>query len=137
MSDVYEDLARLGSTTVYEARGRKGLLDVDLIPVIPGAKVAGPIRTVLCGQDDNRGVHELCAHIRPGEIAVLAMPESRPVALIGDLLVTQLQANGAVAILTGSSVRDVDTLREMGLPIWARWVRGARGRTSADALMRR
>jgi 4-hydroxy-4-methyl-2-oxoglutarate aldolase len=51
------------------------------------------------------------------------MPEARPVALIGDLLVTQLKTRGAIAVLTDSSVRDVETLREMGLPIWTRWVR--------------
>ncbi|WP_087003693.1 dimethylmenaquinone methyltransferase [Gulosibacter sp. 10] len=132
------ELARLGSATVYEAQGRRGLIDADLIPLAPGARIAGPARTVLCAQDDNRGVHELCARIRPGEVAVLAMPEPRPVALIGDLLVTQLERAGAIAILTDSSVRDVADLRGMGIPIWTRWVRArgagkeTRGRVDAE-----
>lgn len=126
MSEYLQGLAEFGVATVYEARGRRGLIDVELLQLIPGSRVAGPARTVLCAQDDNRGVHELCAHIRPGDIAVLAMPEARPVALIGDLLVTQLQRAGASGILCDASVRDVDELREMGLPIWTRWVR-ARG----------
>lgn len=118
-----EALAAAGAATVYEARGRKGLVDVDLIQLVPGSRVAGPARTVLCAQDDNRGVHELCAHIQPGDIAVLAMPEARPVALIGDLLVTQLQVAGAAGILCDASVRDVEELRGMGIPIWTRWIR--------------
>ncbi|WP_424467049.1 dimethylmenaquinone methyltransferase [Pseudoclavibacter helvolus] len=125
MADLSE-LARLGTATVYEARGRRGLIDAELVQLTPGSRVAAPARTVLCAQDDNRGVHELCARIQPGEIAVLAMPEARPVALIGDLLVTQLRRAGAVAILADSSVRDVEELRDMGIPIWTRWVR-ARG----------
>jgi len=137
-SAALETLARLGSATVYEARGRQGLVDVDLIQLVPGSRAAGPARTVLCAQDDNRGVHELCAHIEPGDVAVLAMPEARPVALIGDLLVTQLQRAGAVAILCDASVRDVEDLRAMGIPIWTRWIRArgagkdARGQVGAD-----
>lgn len=123
MSAAITALTDAGVATVYEARGRKGLVDVDLIQLVPGSRVAGPARTVLCAQDDNRGVHELCASIQPGEIAVLTMPEARPVALIGDLLVTQLLVAGAAGILCDASVRDVDELRGMGIPIWTRWIR--------------
>ena len=123
---VAEQLAGYGVATVYEARGRKGLIDVELTQLLPGTAVAGPARTVLCAQDDNRGVHELCAHIRPGDIAVLVMPEARPIGLIGDLLVTQLQVAGAAGILVDAAIRDADELRELGLPIWTRWIR-ARG----------
>jgi 4-hydroxy-4-methyl-2-oxoglutarate aldolase len=122
------ELARHGVATVYEARGREGLVDVDLLQLVPGSRVAGPARTVRCAQDDNRGVHELVAHLRPGEVAVLTMPEPAPVALIGDLLVTQLRERGAAGVLVDASVRDVEELREMGLPVWTRWVR-ARGAT--------
>ena len=54
---------------------------------------------------------------------MLTMPEPRPVALVGDLLATQAQVAGAAAILVDASIRDVEELAEMGLPIWARWVR--------------
>jgi 4-hydroxy-4-methyl-2-oxoglutarate aldolase len=132
-------LADAGVATVYEARGRQGLVDVDLIQLVPGSRVAGPARTVLCAQDDNRGVHELCASIQPGEIAVLTMPEARPVALIGDLLVTQLQVAGAAGILCDASVRDVEELRAMGIPIWTRWIRahgaGKDARGQVDAVV--
>jgi 4-hydroxy-4-methyl-2-oxoglutarate aldolase len=51
------------------------------------------------------------------------MPEPEPVALVGDLLATQAKARGAAAVLVDASVRDRDELVELGLPIWARWVR--------------
>jgi 4-hydroxy-4-methyl-2-oxoglutarate aldolase len=63
------------------------------------------------------------AEARPGEVLVLTMPEPRPVALIGELLATQARERGAAALLVDASVRDLEDLREMGLPIWARWVR--------------
>jgi 4-hydroxy-4-methyl-2-oxoglutarate aldolase len=78
---------------------------------------------VRCGQDDNLMVHAAMAAARPGDVLVLTMPEPRPVALIGDLLATQALAQGVAAILVDASVRDVEDLRELGLPIWARWIR--------------
>jgi 4-hydroxy-4-methyl-2-oxoglutarate aldolase len=123
VSDIFDELAELGSATVYEAGGRRGYVDADLIQVVPGSRVAGPARTVRCGQDDNLMVHAVMAEIEPGEVAVLTMPEARPVALVGDLLATQAQVQGAAALLVDASVRDVEELVELGLPIWARWVR--------------
>jgi 4-hydroxy-4-methyl-2-oxoglutarate aldolase len=123
LSGEYEALAELGCATVYEAGGRRGFVDADLIQVIPGSRVAGPARTVRCAQDDNLMVHAAIADVQPGEVLVLTMPRARPVALIGELLATQAKVHGAAAILVDGSIRDVDELAALGLPIWARWVR--------------
>jgi 4-hydroxy-4-methyl-2-oxoglutarate aldolase len=123
VSDVAAEFAVLGSATVYEAGGRRGYVDADLVQVVPGSRAAGPARTVRCGQDDNLMVHAVMAEVQPGEVIVLTMPEPRPVALVGELLATQAQAHGAAAMLIDASVRDLEELAELGLPIWARWVR--------------
>ena len=120
---AWEELARLGSATVYEAGGRRGYVDADLTQLIPGSRVAGPARTVLCGQDDNLMVHAAMASLRPGEVLVLTMPLPGPVALVGELLATQAQVHGAAAILVDASVRNREEFVALGLPIWARWVR--------------
>ena len=116
-------LRELGVATVYEASGRQGLIDVPLIQLLPGSRAAGPARTVLCGQDDNLMVHAAVEQIQPGEVLVLTMPEPGPVALIGELLVTQIKVRGAAAILVDAAVRDVEELIQLGLPIWTRFVR--------------
>jgi len=121
--NAYTELARLGTATVYEASGREGLVDVDLHQIVPGSRVAGPARPVRCGQDDNLMVHAAMAAARPGDVLVLTMPEPRAVALVGDLLATQAKARGVAGMLIDASVRDVEELVELGLPIWARWVR--------------
>ena len=127
MSGVYEELARLGSATVYEAAGRVGLVDVPLTRIVPGSRVAGPARTVLCGAGDNLMVHAALDRTQPGEVLVLTLPEPEPVALVGELLATQAKVRGAAAVLVDAAVRDVEELAELGLPIWARWIsiRGA------------
>jgi 4-hydroxy-4-methyl-2-oxoglutarate aldolase len=122
-SRICQELAEAGVATVYEAYGRRGLIDVDLIPIAPGRRAAGPARIALCGQDDNRAVHEVMAHLQPGEILVLTMPEAAPVALVGDLLATQAQARGAAGVLVNAAVRDSAELATFDVPVWARWRR--------------
>jgi 4-hydroxy-4-methyl-2-oxoglutarate aldolase len=129
--DVIKELESLGVATIYEASGRKGLVDADLIQVIPGSRAAGPARTVVCGQGDNRAVHASIARLTPGEILVLTMPTATPVALVGELLATQAKVHGASALLIDAAVRDVEELRSLGLPIWCRWVR-ATGATKSQ-----
>ncbi len=119
----YVELARLGVATVYEASGKAGLIDIDLQQLIPHSRVAGPARTVRCGQDDNLMVHAAIERIERGDIVVLTMPEPRPVALIGELLVTQLLVAGAAGVLVDASSRDAEELATMGLPVWTRWIR--------------
>lgn len=127
MSDAIEELARAGVASVYEAYGRRGLLDVAWHPLVPGSKVAGPARTALCGQGDNRAVHEVMSHVQPGEVLVLTMPEPDPVALFGDLLATQAKVAGVAGVLVDAATRDTADIAEMGLPVWTRHrrVRGA------------
>ncbi len=121
-------LRELGVATVYEASGREGLIDMPLMQSIPNSRAAGPARTVFCGQDDNLMVHAVIEQIQPGEVLVLSMPEPAPVALIGELLATQIKVRGAAGILVDASVRDVGELVALGLPIWTRFIR-VRGAT--------
>jgi 4-hydroxy-4-methyl-2-oxoglutarate aldolase len=127
-------LSELGVATVYEAFGRQGLIDLPLIQLIAGSREAGPARTALCAQDDNLMVHAVIEQIQPGEILVLSMPEPRPIALIGELLATQVKVRQAAAILVDAAVRDVDELIKLGLPVWARYIRvkGASKLTPGD-----
>ena len=121
--DELTRLSKLGVATVYEAAGREGLIDIPLIQLLPDSRVAGPARTVLCGQDDNLMVHAVIEQIQPGEVLVLSMPEPAPVALIGELLATQVKVRKAAGILVDAAVRDVEELIELGLPIWTRFIR--------------
>jgi len=108
---------------MFEAAGRTGLVDLDFIAHIPEAKVAGRARTVLCGQDDNLMVPAAIARAEPGDVLVMRMPESRPISLLGELLATQCLARGVVAVVVDAAIRDAVAIRELGLPVWSRFVR--------------
>jgi 4-hydroxy-4-methyl-2-oxoglutarate aldolase len=68
-------------------------------------------------------VHAAIAEAEAGEVLVLTMPEPRPVALVGELLATQAKGRGVAALLVDAAARDVEELREVGVPVWARWIR--------------
>jgi 4-hydroxy-4-methyl-2-oxoglutarate aldolase len=123
VTDVFSELAELGTATVHEAAGRAAVVDVPLVQVVPGSRAAGPARTVRCAQADNLMVHAALAEARPGEVLVLTMPDPEPVALVGELLATQAQVRGVAALLVDAAVRDLEELRELALPVWARYVR--------------
>lgn len=123
MSDLLGSAARYGVSTIFEAAGRTGLVDLELIAHLPEAKVAGYARTVLCGQDDNLMVPAAIARANPGDVLVVRMPESRPVSLLGELLATQCLARGIVAVVVDAAIRDALAIRELGLPVWSRYVR--------------
>lgn len=128
-------LSELGVATIYEASGQEGLIDIPLIQLIAKSRAAGPARTVQCGQDNNLMVHAAIEQIQPGDVLVLSMPDPRPIALIGELLATQVKFRGAAAILVDAAVRDVDELVNLGLPIWTRYIRvKAAGKAKAGTL---
>jgi 4-hydroxy-4-methyl-2-oxoglutarate aldolase len=88
-------LAALGVATVYEASGREGLVDAELVQMVPLSRVAGPARTVLCGQDDNLGVHQAFEYAAAGEVVVVTMPQPAPVGMVGDLLALQARSGAS------------------------------------------
>ena len=122
-ADATRPLDGFGTATVCEAAGGEGIVDLDLKQVIPGSRAVGPARTVLCGQGDNLAVHEALASVRPGEVLVITMPEPAPFGAVGELLVLQAQARGVAGMLIDVAVRDIAELKEIGLPIWTRFVR--------------
>jgi 4-hydroxy-4-methyl-2-oxoglutarate aldolase len=119
------DFARYGVATVHEAIGRRGIIDIPLIQVVPGSRAAGPARTVRCGQNDNLMVHAALSTVMPGEVLVLTMPEPAPVSMVGELVAIQAAYRHVAAILVDAAVRDVEELAAIGLPIWARWIRAS------------
>jgi 4-hydroxy-4-methyl-2-oxoglutarate aldolase len=128
MTEMLKEFARLGVATVYEASGREGLVDIPLHQLTPGSRTAGMARTVHCAQDDNLMVHAVMATAQPGDILVLTMPESAPVALVGELLATQALKRGVTGMLIDAAVRDAEILSTLGLPIWSSFIR-AKGAT--------
>ncbi len=118
-------LAAFGSATVLESCPAASALNFDWIALLPQKAVAGPVLTVLCPPGDNLSIHACFDDLRPGDVLVVSERERSAIALLGDLIGTQLVAHGAAGALVDGPIRDVNALRELGLAVWGRSIRPA------------
>jgi len=63
--DTLERFADFDPATLYEASGRRGIVDPSIRPAWPGAKVCGRAITVECPPADNLMLHIAVASARP------------------------------------------------------------------------
>jgi 4-hydroxy-4-methyl-2-oxoglutarate aldolase len=120
-----EALARFGVATVHEASGQLGLMRPDIRPVVPGKRVCGPAVTALCHPGDNLMLHAAIDVARRGDVIVVGVKFPNTDGMIGELIATQCQARGIVAVVLDAGARDSAELREMGFPVWSRAISAA------------
>jgi 4-hydroxy-4-methyl-2-oxoglutarate aldolase len=130
--DLVDALAEHGVATAHEAMGRAGYLGPELRPVQAGVRVGGTAVTALCWPGDNLMVHAAVEQCAPGDILVVATTSPCTDGLFGELLATSLRSRGVRALVTGTGVRDVAELRDLGFPVWSAAV-SAQGTVKATA----
>ena len=68
---------------------------------------------------DNSAVHAALPLLRPGEILVIAARGAGDVAIIGEIVAECAKKQGVAGIVMDGAVRDVASLRTLGIPVYA------------------
>lgn len=117
---IVEKLNNFGVPAIHEAMGRMGLMQPYMRPVWKGAHICGSALTVLLQPGDNWMLHVAAEQIKPGDVVVAACTTASDAGFFGDLLASSFKAQGAKGLIIDGGVRDVDTLEEMGFPVFSK-----------------
>ncbi|RVU23181.1 DUF1932 domain-containing protein [Streptomyces antnestii] len=112
----------LPTANIGDATERLGLLDSGISALWPGARAVGRALTVWTRAGDNQALHQAIKRAEPGDVLVVNGEGDVSRALIGELIAERARAAGVVGIVLDGAARDVETLAEMGFPVWARAV---------------
>lgn len=120
--EVVSGLAGAGAATVHEALGRRGFVGPQIRPIQTGARIAGNAVTVLCGPGDNLMIHAAVEVCQQSDVLVVTTTEPSSHGMVGELLATSLMTRGVRGLVIEAGVRDTEELRELGFPVWTRYV---------------
>lgn len=103
-ADLPATLAALGTATLHEAFGRRGL--ASGLRLMVGAAFAGPAITVALPAGDNLGIHLLLHDAPRGAVACIASGGRGRYGVFGDILALAAAERGIVAMVIDDGIRD-------------------------------
>jgi regulator of RNase E activity RraA len=118
--DLLATLARFGTAMVTDAMERFGALDSEIQPQWPTARLIGNAFTIWTRAGDNLAIHEALDIVAPGDVLVVNGSGDKSRALIGEMIGIKAKARGVAGFVLDGAARDIDALRELGIPVFAR-----------------
>ncbi|MFI6905961.1 methyltransferase [Nonomuraea sp. NPDC050394] len=118
-----EETRRLGevpAADVGDALQRMTVMDGGIRLFTERAALLGNALPVDVRSGDNLAIHRALDEARPGDVLVVNGHGDMTRALIGGLIGEIMVNAGVVGAVVDGAVRDVQTLSEMGLPVYAR-----------------
>jgi RraA family protein len=85
-----------------------------------GRRLVGPACTVKVYPGDNLMVHKTLDIARPGDVVVIDAGGSIKNAVLGDTISMKAKHRGIAGFIVDGYVRDVDGIREIGMPVYGR-----------------
>lgn len=106
--------------TLYEAAGRRGMVDPVIRPAWAGALLCGAAATVECPPADNLALHHAVAAAVPGVVIVANLGGYLLTGAWGEILTVAAQAKGVLGLAVDGAARDIEAIKERGFPVFSR-----------------
>jgi len=110
------------SANASDALNKTNTMDAAIKSVNPGKGVAGRAYTVDCYPGSIITCHKALGEVEPGQILVINGHGDPSGAMWGGLMSLEAIQRGVAGVVVDGAVRDVDTIRELGLPVFARHI---------------
>lgn len=101
------------------ATGDSGLMSSAMRPRLEGARIVGPAVTAYCAPGDNLMMHRALYLAEPGDVLVVVCAAPTSGAQWGDVATRYALKKGLAGVVVHGSVRDTDTVRSLGFPVWS------------------
>ncbi len=119
--DLKAAFEQCSTSNISDAMHRKGAMDAGILARQTGHRVAGRAVTVFTADGDWAKTVESIDVAQAGEIIVIDQRGGKT-AMWGELASESCKLKGVAGVVTDGAVRDIDDIREMGFPVWSRWV---------------
>ena len=120
-SELIEAYGTLATSLVSDILDRQiGMY--GLLPYHDGSAMVGRAFTVKTREGDNRAIHEALDQTMPGDVIVVDGAGLLMRALIGEIIVEKALSIGVAGFVIDGAIRDVEAIREMSMPCYARGV---------------
>jgi 4-hydroxy-4-methyl-2-oxoglutarate aldolase len=110
VADLHESLGPV--------QGRQSLMSPRMRPLLQSRRISGAAITSYNYPGDNLMIHAALKIAEKGQVLVLTNGGGSQGALWGDLASTFAAKKGIAGVVVDGPIRDVDALREIGVPIW-------------------
>jgi 4-hydroxy-4-methyl-2-oxoglutarate aldolase len=119
-NSLLEAFGSASSAQVADSMSRLGAMDVGIKPMWPSPRIIGAALTVWCHAGDNLMLHKAISLAKPGDIIVVNTQGNVTNSPFGELIATSAVQVGIRAVIVDGTVRDVEALQTLKLPVYAR-----------------
>ena len=119
--DLVKRLCATTTCWIGDAMDGRGALNAAIRPIVPGkGRIAGTAITARTSANSNAAIFAAITIAKPGDVVIVDAEGFEGAAVVGDVLAGMARNQGIAALVIDGMVRDIEGLREVGLPIWAR-----------------
>ena len=107
---------------ISDLMNRLYTMDPGIKNLVNQERIFAPACTVKVFPGDNLMVHKALDIAQPGDVIVVDAGSSSLNGVLGDLITTKARHRGIAAFVIDGLLRDIDGVKEVGLPVYARGV---------------